>query len=93
MSGLSRFFSSVYGKTIPGLAFFSLALVSVKEPRSYPLMMEQIVRGGPEPSGSEDEVEPSDPCAEKHPLLRDANAEVRREVGTETRGKLNSPGP
>ena len=43
--GLSRFFSSVYGKTIPGLAFFSLSLVSVKERRSYPLLMEPIVRG------------------------------------------------
>ena len=43
--GLSRFFSSVYGKTIPGLGFFSLSLVSVKERRSYPLVMEQIVRG------------------------------------------------
>ena len=35
--GLS-FFSSVSGKTIPGLAFFSLSLVSVKERRSYPLL-------------------------------------------------------
>ena len=43
--GLSRFFSSVSGKTIPGLAFFSLSLVSVKERRSYPLVMEQVVRG------------------------------------------------
>ena len=65
--GVSRFFSSMYGKTIPGLAFFSLSLVSVKERRSYPLMMEQIVRGDPEPSGSEDEGDPSAPCAEKHP--------------------------
>ena len=43
--GLSRFFSSVSGKTIPGLAFLSLSLVSVKARRSYPLVMEQIVRG------------------------------------------------
>ena len=43
--GLSRFFSSVSGKTIPGLGFFSLSLVSVKERRSYPLVMEPIVRG------------------------------------------------
>ena len=42
--GLSRFFSSVSGKTIPSLAFLSLSLVSVKERRSYPLVMEQIVR-------------------------------------------------
>ena len=65
--GLSRFFSSVYGRSVPGLAFFSLSLVSVKERRSYPLVMEQIVRGDPEPSGSEDEGEPSAPCAEKQP--------------------------
>ena len=43
--GLSRFFSSVSGKTIPSLAFLSLSLVSVKQRRSYPLLMEQIVRG------------------------------------------------
>ena len=42
--GLSRFFSSVYGKTIPSLGFLSLSLVSVKERRSYPMVMEQIVR-------------------------------------------------
>ena len=43
--GLSRFFSSVYGKTLPGLGFLSLSLVSVKERRSYPMLMEPIVRG------------------------------------------------
>ena len=43
--GLSRFFSSGHGKTIPSLAFFGLSLVSVKERRSYPMLMEQIVRG------------------------------------------------
>ena len=43
--GLSRFFSSSYGKTLPSLAFFGFSLVSVKERRSYPMVMEQIVRG------------------------------------------------
>ena len=33
--GLSRFFSSGHGKTIPSLAFFGLSLVSVKERRCY----------------------------------------------------------
>ena len=42
--GLSRFFSSVYGKSVPGLAFFGLSLVSVKERRSYRMLMEHIVR-------------------------------------------------
>ena len=64
--GLSRFFSSVQGKTIPGLAFLSLSLVSVKERRSYPMVMEQIVRGdtgSPSPRTSEhrDETQPPSP--------------------------------
>ena len=42
--GLDRFFSSVYGKCVPGLAFFALSLVSTLERRSYPIMMEQVVR-------------------------------------------------
>ena len=43
--GLSRFFSSTLGKTIRGLAFFALSIISVKERRSYPMLIEQIVRG------------------------------------------------
>ena len=43
--GLSRFFASTYGKTLRGLAFFAVSLISVKKRRSYPMLMEQIVRG------------------------------------------------
>lgn len=42
--GLARFFSSLYGKAVPGLSFLALSLVSVKERRSYPMVIEQIVR-------------------------------------------------
>ena len=42
--GLDRFFSSLYGKSVPSLAFFALSLVSVSERRSYPMMLEQVVR-------------------------------------------------
>ena len=42
--GLDRFFSSLYGKAIPGLSFFALSLVSTQERLSYPLMVEQRVR-------------------------------------------------
>ena len=64
--GLSRFFSSTHGKTIPGLAFLGLSLVSVKQRRSYPMVMEQIVRGdtcSPSPPASEhrDETQPPSP--------------------------------
>jgi len=42
--GLDRFFSSLYGKPVPGLSFFSLSLISVKERSSYPVMMEQVIK-------------------------------------------------
>jgi putative transposase len=42
--GLDRFFSSIYGRAVPGLAFFALSLVSVQERRSYPVLVEQRIR-------------------------------------------------
>jgi len=42
--GLDRFFSSLYGKPVPGLSFFSLSLISVKARTSYPVMTEQVVK-------------------------------------------------
>lgn len=42
--GLDRFFSSLYGKPVPGISFFSLSLISVKERASYPVMLEQVVK-------------------------------------------------
>ncbi len=46
--GLDRFFSSLYGKPVPSLAFFALSLISVSERRSYPMMVEQVVRSAEE---------------------------------------------
>jgi len=42
--GLDRFFSSLYGKPVPGLSFFSLSLISVKARTSFPVMMEQVLK-------------------------------------------------
>lgn len=42
--GLDRFFSSLYGKPVPGLAFFALSLVSTQQRHSFPLRLEQVVR-------------------------------------------------
>jgi putative transposase len=39
-SGLERFFSSLYGQTVPGLWFLSLSLLSVQRRTSYPVMPE-----------------------------------------------------
>jgi len=42
--GLERFFSSLYGKPIPGLAFFALALVNTRARQSYPVQVEQMLK-------------------------------------------------
>ena len=42
--GLDRFFSSLYEKAVPGVAFFALSLVSTKQRRSYPMRVEQVIR-------------------------------------------------
>ncbi len=41
--GIGRFFSSLAGKTIPSLYFLNLSLISVKNRRSSPLIMEQVM--------------------------------------------------
>jgi putative transposase len=46
--GLDRFFSSLYGKPVPGIAFFALSLISVKHRVSHPVMMEQVIKPEPE---------------------------------------------
>ena len=42
--GLDRFFAGVYGRVIPGLAFFSLALMDTEQRRAFPVRSEQVVR-------------------------------------------------
>lgn len=42
--GLDRFFSSLYGKAVPGLCFLSLSLISVTRRLSYPVMTEQVTK-------------------------------------------------
>ena len=50
--GLDRFFSSLYGKPVPGVSFFALSLVSVEERRAYPVSVQQIVRDPAEKAAS-----------------------------------------
>src|SRR5262245_50259504 len=42
--GLDRFFASLYGKSVPGLAFFTLSLIGTKQRRSFPMAVEQVLR-------------------------------------------------
>ena len=50
--GLDRFFSSLYAKPVPGLAFFTFSLVSTQQRRSFPIRVEQVVRSAAEKAAS-----------------------------------------
>ena len=45
--GLGRFFSSLYKRPVPGLAFFSLSLVSIEQRHSFPVRIEQVLKPTP----------------------------------------------
>jgi hypothetical protein len=51
--GLDYFFSSTLQKAIPGLSFFTLALISAQQRRSYPVCVEQMVRSAEEKAASQ----------------------------------------
>ncbi|NTW03827.1 MAG: transposase [Oscillochloris sp.] len=42
--GVDRFFSSIFGKPVPGVALFALALVSRSERQAFPVQVEQVLR-------------------------------------------------
>src|SRR2546423_1183149 len=50
--GLDRFFASLYGKPVPGLAFCPLSLGSVQARRAFPLRVDQVVRSAEEKAAS-----------------------------------------
>ncbi len=52
--GLDRFFSSLYGKPVPGLSFFVLSFISTQKRRSYPMRVEQMVRSEAEKAATQD---------------------------------------
>ena len=68
--GLDRFFASLYGKPVPGLAFFTLSLVSVQARRAFPLRVEQVVRSEAEKAASKAKAaakKPNASCAKRRP--------------------------
>ena len=68
--GLDRFFASLYGIPVPGLAFFTVALVSVQKRRSFPMRVEQVVRSDAEKAASKAKAaakKPQAPNAKRRP--------------------------
>jgi putative transposase len=50
--GLDRFFSSLQQRPIVGLAFFAFSLIDVREEKSYPVKIDQVVRSDKEKAAS-----------------------------------------
>lgn len=55
--GLGRFFSSLQQRVISGIAFFAFSLVNVREERSYPMQVTQIVKSAEEKAASKTKAE------------------------------------
>ena len=82
--GLSRFFASTYRKTIRGLAFFAVSFISVKKRRSYPMLMEQIVRGETSTTPKMTETPPKKATVSK---TSEAKGKPGRPKGSKNRNK------
>src|SRR5207249_2967932 len=68
--GLDRFFASLYGKPVPGLAFFTLSLISTVQRRSFPMAVEQVLRTPQEKAlarAKQAAKAPSSPAAKRKP--------------------------
>jgi putative transposase len=55
--GLDRFFSGIQQRVIPSLSFFAFSLVNVREERSYPLQIVQVVKSAEEKAISKAKTE------------------------------------
>ena len=47
-AGLGRFFSSIYSRVVPSIAFQTLSLIDVEKRRSWPMLVEQIAPKTPQ---------------------------------------------
>ena len=81
--GLDRFFSSLYGKPVPGLAFFTLSLVSVQARRSFPMRVEQVVRSDAEKAARKARA------AAKKPKAPDEKRRPGRPKGSQNKPKAD----
>jgi putative transposase len=85
--GLDRFFASLYGKPVPGLAFFTVSLVSVQKRRSFPMRVEQVVRSDAEKAASKAKAaakQPKAPSAKRRPGRPKGSTKHAKEPATLT---------
>ena len=78
--GLDRFFSSLYGKPVPGLSFFGLSLISVKQRTAYPVILEQTIKEADEKPVKKAAPKKSKKSAQKRGRPKGSQNKNRREV-------------
>lgn len=77
--GLDRFFSGLLQKSVPGIAFFALSLVSTTERRAFPIQLEQVLRRAAVPVTAQ-----THSASEPTPSLK---RRVGRPTGSQNRNK------
>ena len=83
--GLDRFFASLYGKPVPGLAFFTVSLVRVQTRRAFPMRVAQVVRSDAEKAASQAKA------AAKQPKAPHAKGRPGRPKGSTNTNKAPLP--
>jgi hypothetical protein len=83
--GLDKFFSSIVGKPVPGLSFFALSLISVKERHSFPLLIRQLFRVHKEKSSA------APPSSSSHKTTK-ASGNAAKNHGNVTKKKRKGRG-
>jgi putative transposase len=89
--GIDRFFASLFGKPVAGLSFFALSLLAVKQRRSYPLSIQQMVRTDEEKAAAKERTMAR---KKKKPASKKETRPVGRPKGSKNKDKnLFSPTP
>lgn len=82
--GLDRFFAGLYGTTLPGLAFFTLSLISTKQRRPFPIALEQVLRSPEERKRSNTtKTKPASPAELKRKAGRPVGSVTQNKVARE----------
>jgi putative transposase len=85
--GLERFFAGLYGKPVPGLAFFALSLLSIQQRRSCPIQIAQVVRTAEEKAAARAKQRVkavSDPACKRTPGRPKGSTTVAKTAGALT---------
>ena len=86
--GIGWFFSSIFNTAIPGLAFFSIAIIDVAKRRAHPLSVKQVVRSEEEKEQTRKRKEKRKPSAPKRTPGRPKGSKNKNKADVELSPEL-----